>query len=136
MTKVIQKGKPARNLSDNGEVYDLQYSRKVCVDEHTSDIELTVLGSLPLHSVVATSTLPTYDEVSYNPKKGTFKTKQVRVSADDAIVRNAERHQGRLSAHMVTGHCPDAKHEKATNAAYPSPPMGSQFSITNRKKGF
>ena len=88
----------------NDQVYDLQYSRKLPLDE--DGIELTVQGSRPLHSIVSPSTLPTYTETSYNPKKGPFKSKEVRAQADETILRSAQRNQMRLGAHMVTGRQP------------------------------
>jgi hypothetical protein len=119
----------------NDEVYDLMYSRKLCVDPN-DDIELTQLNTRPLSAVVSSSTLPTFTEMNYNPKKGTFTERKVQANADEVIVNNAERHQGRLSAHMMTGQTRDTKHEKAQNALYPHTPMGSQFSGKRKLKGY
>lgn len=117
----------------NAEIYDLQYSRNLRVDD---EIDLPIHDARPLSAVVSRSTLPTYTEMTYNPKKGMFTEKKVRASADEVIIDNAERHQGRLSAHMMTGQTKDTKHEKAVGAAYPCPPMASQFAGKRRLKGY
>jgi len=113
----------------NAEVYDLQYAHDRCVDD---EIELPVLNQRPLSAVVSHTTLPTFTQCEYNSKKGMFTEKKVRANADEVIVDNAQRHQGRLSAHMMTGMTHESKHEKAQGAAYPAPPMDTQFA--NKRK--
>lgn len=116
----------------NAEVYDLQYAHNRLIDD---EIELPVHDQRPLSAVVSRSTLPTFTHVDYNPKKGTFVERKVRANADEVIVDNAERHQGRLSTHMMTGLQQDAKHEKSQGACYPCPPMNSQFAGKRKLKG-
>ncbi len=119
----------------NGEVYDLQYSRELDVDcDAEGEIRLPVHDSRPLHSIVSPSTLPTYTKCHYNPKKGTFTEKKVRANADETILRSAQHAQGRLGAHMVTGHEPEPKGAQGKNAQIGG--MGLQPTPSWKGRGF
>ncbi len=120
--KLTKHGKPAKNSSDNREVYDLMYSRDLPLDD---GVNLPVLDSRPLHSIVSSSTLPTYTEYDFNPKKGKFTERQVRAKADETILSSARSAQGRLGHHMVTGSQPKVN-QGSKGMCSPCPPMSTK----------
>lgn len=126
MTGGTSRSKAPQAKGDQGDrVRNLIYSRELPIDD---GITLNV-DTRPLHTIVDPKTLPVRTELFYDPKKGSFREKRHRQDADEVILRNAQRHQGRLSCHIDTGHCPDPATAGKNSAlsgtmgmAYPSAP--------------
>ena len=103
---MAMKKAPQRPGDQGDRVRNLQYSRELCVDcddDGDGGICIPVVDSRPLHTLVDPSNLPSHTEVSYNAKKGTFKSREVKKDADETILRSAQSAQMKLGHHMVTG---------------------------------
>jgi hypothetical protein len=101
-----------RNGDQGDRVRNLQYTRDLPLDD---GVNLPVLDSRPLHTLVDPSSLPMEYSATYNAKKGTFKSSSKRACADETILRSAQAAQGHLSHHMRTGYCPEPFKSKGKN---------------------